>query len=417
MSQIPSEQKSDDGVRKPQSIAVNMGLLALALLVILLLAEAGLRWLYPHSDQYFVLAPGQELVQRPSKRYVSGVEGTSVYRTSSWGIRGEEFGADGSEYRILAVGGSTTQNLYLDQTETWTLLFGDLLGPTRGGLHTWTGDVGTSGRTARSHVLQMRYLLPELPRMDAVVSLVGVNDLTTALRQGFDYEPPPSLDNAAAERKQLAQAFVRVPGRIHNRVPQYWEENVPWFKRLAVYQLARVVKISIEQAHSNLNQDPFGEIYVTWRKHRAEASEVIDSLPDLRGPLDEYRGYLEEMAVIAKEQGVRLVLLTQPTLWRADLTAAEGAALWLGGTGEFQEEPGHAYFSARVLQAAMDAYNQTLLDVCATGQVECYDLAARIPKNLDNFYDDVHFTERGSRLVAESLAGYFASLPPYEPEN
>ncbi|MGD8279743.1 MAG: hypothetical protein PVF69_01160, partial [Gemmatimonadota bacterium] len=173
----------------------------------------------------------------------------------------------------------------------------------------------------------------------------------------------------------------------------------------------------IAQAHSVLTQDPFGEIYVTWRKHRAEASEVIDSLPDLTGPLEEYRGYLERMAAISKERGVRLVLLTQPTLWRADLTREEEAALWLGGTGDFQEEPGHAYFAASALQAAMDAYNRTVLDVCVTREVECYDLAARIPKNLDNFYDDVHFTERGSRLVAESLARYFRSLPPYAPQN
>jgi len=406
-----------DASRTLSPALLNAGLLALSVLLVSVLAEVSLRWLYPHSDQYFVLAANQELVQSPSQRYVTGVEGTSEYHTSSWGIRGEEFGPDDAEYRILAVGGSTTQNLYLDQTETWTLLFGELLGPTNAGLRTWTGDVGTSGRTARSHVLQMRYLLPQLPRTDAVVSLVGVNDLTAALRQGFDYEPPPSLDDPAAEREQFAQAFLRVPGRIHDRLPQYWEADVPWFKRLAVYQLARVVKMSIDQARSGLNQDPFGEIYVSWRQNRAGASEMIDSLPDLRRPIAEYRGYLEEMAVIAREHDARLVLLTQPTLWRDDLNAEEEAAIWLGGTGDFQEVPGQPYFTAAALRTAMEAYNRTLLEVCAAGLAECFDLASVLPKDLSIFYDDVHFTELGSRLVAEHLAQYFGSLPPYAPGN
>ena len=414
MNGAPSEQNAS---RRLSPALTNAALLALSVLVVSIVVEVSLRWLYPYSDRYFVLAAGQELVQSPAQRYVRGVEGTSEYHTSSWGIRGEEFGPDDAEHRILAVGGSTTQNLYLDQTETWTLLFGELLGTTNAGLRTWTGDVGTSGRTARSHVLQMRYLLPQLPRIDAVVSLVGVNDLTVALRQGFDYEPPPTLDDPAAEREQFVQAFLRVPGRIHDRLPQYWEADVPWFKQLALYQLARVVKLSIDQARSGLNQDPFGEIYVTWRQHRAGAREMIDSLPDLTRQLEEYRGYLEEMAAVADEQGTRLVLLTQPTLWRADLNAEEEAAIWLGGTGDFQEVPGQAYFTAGALQTAMDAYDQTLLEVCAAGPAECFDLAAVLPKDLSIFYDDVHFTELGSRLVAEHLAEYFGSLPPYAPEN
>jgi lysophospholipase L1-like esterase len=401
--------------RRMHPVLANLGLLLATLVVAGLLAEAGLRWVSPRSDRYYVLAPDQELIQRPAQRYVSGVEGTAEYRTSSWGIRGDEFGPDGTEYRILSVGGSTTQNLYLDQAETWTLLVGRLLGPTASGKSTWVGDVGTSGRTARSHVLQMRYLMPQLPHIDAVVSLVGVNDLTTALRQGFSYEPPPNLSDPAAERRQMAQAFVQVPGRIHNRLPAYWDEDVPPVKRLALYQLARTVKLSIDQARSGLNQDPLGEVYLRWRKHRQEAHEIVDSLPDLTLPLGEYRGYLEAMASTAREHGTRLILLTQPTLWRADLSPEERDALWLGGMGDFQNEPGHDYFSPRVLQLTMDAYNETLLDVCDEGLAECYDLASALPKDLTVFYDDVHFTEHGSRLVAEHLAEYFRSLPPYSP--
>lgn len=392
---------------------LNVAVLGLSVLVMLGLAELSLRWFYPRSDRYLVLPANQVTLLEPDERYITGVHGVAEYRTSSWGIRGGEFGADGSEYRILAIGGSTTQNGYLDQSETWTLVLGDLLGPTASGLRTWTGDVGSSGRTARSHVLQIEALLPQFPRIDAVVMLVGVNDLTTALRQGFGYTPPPSLDDPVAHREQVAQAFAQVPGRLHDRLTAYEAEGVNPLKRLALFQLARTVKATLEQSRSGLAQDPFGEIYVTWRRHRTEAPNVIDSLPDLGPPLAEYRGYLEAIVRAARENRTRLVFITQPTLWRADLDSEERAALWLGGTGDFQNESGHDYFSAGALEMAMAAYNAELLDVCETFDVECVDVASVVPKDLTMFYDDVHFTEEGSRLVAETLADHFRKRPPY----
>jgi len=36
-----------------------------------------------------------------------------------------------------------------------------------------------------------------------------------------------------------------------------------------------------------------------------------------------------------------------------------------------------------------------------------------VPADTTMFYDDVHPTERGSRLFAETLAAYLRSRPPY----
>lgn len=393
--------------------AFNLGLLLVSVSVVLVCAELSLRWFYPRSDRYLVLPANQRLVQEPSEENLPGVSGPAEYRTSSWGIRGAEFGEDGSEYRILAIGGSTTQNAYLDQTETWTLLLGDLLGPTASGRKTWTGDVGRSGHTARSHVLQLEVLLSQLPTIDAVVMLVGVNDLTVALREGFSYSRPLPLSDPDAARRQMQEAFLQVPGGLHERLTAYQAEGVPWFKRLALYHLTRLVYSTARQSMSGLDQDPLGAIYPTWRRHRAEASVMWDTLPDLTQPLEDYRGLLESMVATAGERGTRLIFLTQPTLWRSDLTPDEEAALWLGGMGDFQEEAGHEYFSAGALAKAMDAYNATLLDVCVASGVECIDVAGVLPKDLSIFYDDVHFTERGSRLVAEAVGAYLSARPPY----
>jgi lysophospholipase L1-like esterase len=399
-------------MRALRSVILNVITAGIAVVVCAGLVEISLRLFYPAADRYYVLPPSTTETMLPLEEHVPGVSGEARYVTSSWGIRGPEFG-DPAEYRILAIGGSTTQNAYLDQSESWTLQLGTLLNDRPAGPATWTGDIGRSGHTAPSHVLQLRYVVPQLPRVDAVVSLVGVNDLTVALRQGYDYAPPPPLTDPTELEERTREAFIQVPGPLHRRMTQYQQAEVPWFKRLALYQLAREARNRLRARSGGTAQGRFGEVYETWRAHRAAAEPKLDSLPDLTAALGVYRGYLEEMVGDADRFGVRMVFITQPVLWRGDLAPEEEARLWLGGTGDFQSETGHEYFSAGALRRAMHQYNATMLDVCASSSAECIDLASVLPSDTTIFYDDVHFTEAGSRRVAEVIAAYFAARPPY----
>ena len=358
----PDTERSD-AVRRRRTLLSNVAVAGVAFAVAILIAEFSIRWLSPKAERHLVLPANQVRTMQPLEEYVPGVTGQSRYLTSSLGIRGPEFNGNNDEYRILAIGGSTTQNGYLDQDETWTLLLGEKLGETATGAPTWTGDVGSSGHTARSHVLQFEYLIPELPEIDVVVMLVGVNDLTVALEQGMEYTPPLPLSDPEARRIQLMQAFIQVPGPIHQRQTGYQMEGVHPIKRMALYQLASRVKAVWLQSRGNLSLDEFGEIYGDWRMNRTQASRILDTLPELTQALEVYRGYLRAIADLADEYGVRLVLVTQPTLWRPDLTREEESVLWLGGVGgDFQNEPGHEYFSSRVLAEAMKAYKEVGYD-------------------------------------------------------
>ena len=48
----------------------------------------------------------------------------------------------------------------------------------------------------------------------------------------------------------------------------------------------------------------------------------------------------------------------------------------------------------------MKAYNQVVKETTE----KVIDMESMVPKNLDYFTDDVHYTERGSRLLAEIIA-------------
>ena len=71
------------------------------------------------------------------------------------------------------------------------------------------------------------------------------------------------------------------------------------------------------------------------------------------------------------------------------------------------------YFTARVLAQGLDAYNRTLREVCTATGVECFDAATALPKDLAVMYDDVHFTDEGSRRLGEALARHLLRGAPY----
>jgi lysophospholipase L1-like esterase len=360
--------------------------LVLGAVLALALAELLLRALAPRTGGFYVWPPGLERTFRPSPGVMPGVAGESRFRINSIGLRGAEPSAD-ADPRILCVGGSTTECLYLDQAEAWPAVVEQRLGG-----RAWVANAGASGRLTRDHVVQLERLLPLLPGLDRAVLLVGVNDLMLALGQGEAYDPR-GLDAPGAREEALRRAFEVLPRSFgRERFPrstELWRLIVPRLR-------ARLDRGQV--------QDEAGSVYTTWRAHRAGASRWIDALPDLGPALVEYRRNLTLLAEECSRHGVRLLALTQPCLWSERTPPQHEALLWMGGVGDYQKTPGAPYYTSRALAEGMERYNAELRAVCAELDVDCLDLAALLPRDTSVFYDDVHFNEAGARLVAEHVA-------------
>jgi hypothetical protein len=130
--------------------------------------------------------------------------------------------------------------------------------------------------------------------------------------------------------------------------------------------------------------------------------------------LTEYRENLTEIVDVAQRHGVRLVFVTQPTIWRSNLPEGMRALLWLGGEGRFQVKSDRTYYTVEVLADVVEQYNGVLRELSEERGVECVDLAAEFPKDTTVFYDDCHFNENGARVVAKVLAEYFMSQEPLD---
>ena len=374
--------------------------IVLGTLVGLGVLEGGLWAFTPKDRGYYVWPPNLnvEFVSKPDT--MPGVSGPARFLINSQGIRGPEMAKDRQgEYRILTIGGSTTECLYLDQEETWPHLLGEKLRRTAEGRRVWVGNIGKSGTSSRDHILAMKHVVPRYD-VDAVVFLIGVNDMHLSPTQQGGYDP------RFMEREENLASILPHAFSVYPQKPRE-----PLYKLTRVWEVVRMAR-RLLRAQRGAVQVSGGEQYIILRERRRTA-RILTDLPDLTSSLDEYERNIARLVELGRRMGVRLVFLTQPTIWRRGLAPEELAMLWLGGAGDFWERPGLPYYSPEALARGMDAYNVRLLTVCHKLALECVDLARAVPKNLNMHYDDAHFNEEGARRVAEVVAGYFRSRPPF----
>lgn len=368
--------------------------LLIGITMAILISEAILCVVYPPSNHYYVWAPNLNKTFNPLPGAMPWIEGESKFIINSVGIRGEEFYlASNQEYKILTIGGSTTECLYLDQTETWPYLLEEYLNKTADDREVWVGNVGKSGMNTRDHIMHVKYLLSEYPKIDTIIILVGINDFGLRYRMGNQYDPN-FLNNSEAEKKQITRAFAVKP-----------ENYLPFYKRTGSYRFARTFYHCLH--YRGTVQDRAGEWYLTVREERKNAKEILESPPDLSSALEEYFRNINTIIDLANNRSIRLIFLTQPTLYRSGLTESEKDLLWGGNCGN------GSYYSVQALNNAMVRYNEKLLEACSNRGIECIDLASQLPQDTTVFYDDCHFNENGARLVATIIAKHLKGTKPF----
>ncbi|HVN81607.1 MAG TPA: GDSL-type esterase/lipase family protein, partial [Terriglobia bacterium] len=373
-----------------------VGLLLLSIFLSLLLCEGVLRWIQASrwNRTFYIWPPHMYAVFDPIRSLYVGISRRARFIVNSDGFRGDERSPN-DHIRLLTIGGSSTECSMLDQTETWPYLLQKELSMQMAA-RVWVGNAGRSGDTSRNHVVAMKYLPLEGLKIDLVILLPGINDLSKRLSRDTQYDPS-YMDRPGTEEELIAQTF-QGSFRI--------DPNDPFYKRTAIWQTLMRLRPILRRGHV---QDKVGRNLSVWRSHRQGASEYRNELPDLASALDEYSSNISRIIDLGRRHRVQIVFMTQPYLWRSNLAADENALLWFGGVGDFQQFEHQPYYTVRALIRGMDMYNDRLKQVCRQQEVPCFDLASLIPSNTTAFYDDVHFNEGGARQVAHHVANYLVS--------
>lgn len=367
----------------------------------LLFSEIALRFYFGDLDFYAMHDPNIAVTNQLPAGLIRGVREKFRYSINRQGMRGDDYPENSSTYRILTMGGSTTICSFLDDSKAWPALVQKKLPRTADDRAVWVGNIGKSGLTTRSHVLQMAYLTPQYPA-DAILVLTGINDLVMRIWNDESYDPH-FLDNVANKRVLMFKTFTILPDSLY-----------PFYKRFGLWKLAR-------RAKSYSRNYVSGESLLAEIKRSRDLlryGRAIDTLPDLANALEEYAGNLAQIIQAARQQNLRLIMMTQPVWWNPRLTAEERASLLpLGSIGYSAPSIKYDYYSVEILAECMRLYNDKLVSTCRQFGVECIDLASRVPQTTQVFYDDCHFTEFGAELVADIVVDYFGGMPPFQNES
>lgn len=368
-----------------KTIAVPLAAVSIGCLLGLLLAELALRYLWAANDRYYLWPPNYTAKLNLEPGVMPGVGPVAHIRINSHGIRGPEWSKERSgEYRILAVGGSTTECLNLDQDKTWPALLQTGLRNTADGRSLWVGNLGKAGLNTRDHLGLMRLAIGQFD-VDLIIMLIGGNDMIHRLMQDSNYDPLFTMDE---------QRYLDWLGSRFAIVPLDRERSI--IHRLALRRLVkRVVRVS-----QSIRRDREGAWIERLRNVRKQAS-LVDELPKLDAGLNEYERNIRGIVAEARRRALPIVLATQPTIWKRAMSDHERNLLWMGW------RPDGRFYTTGALAHAMASYNNRLLETCRDLRLGCIDLASRVPRTAEFFYDDMHFTEAGAQRVAGELIAHF----------
>lgn len=373
----------------------NLTLSILGLGLGLVFTELGLNLIAPEPASYTIHRVNLRLENHPDPTIFPGVSGVSVFTTDHSSLRGDPYVE--SNYNILAIGGSTTEELYLDDFETWAHLVQVSLGTTASKQQVWVGNAGVSGHTSANHSYVLRYLASQY-RLDTIIMLLGANDLSAYLLNSDKSIPDP--DNQANHTYLMDNTFRTVP-----------KTDSFQFEDLQLVELSKYLFGYLLPDHNPrvAVQDTSGRWIAQWREWLHQEQTMIP-MPDLEDGLDQYGRNLKIIIRDARAQNVRLVFVTQPVIWSENLPPEIDARLWMFYAGK-----GAGRFDPADLRTAMDAFNARLLEVCEAERIECIDIATSMSGNPDYFFDDMHFTEQGAAEVASLIADYFRDHSPFTP--
>ena len=268
-------------------------------------------------------------------------------------------------FRILCLGGSTTENLALKEAKRYPNQLRTILKKHYPSVNIEVLNAGRNWYTTK-HSLIGYVTYYEDWKPDLVIAMHAINDLARS------FSPP---DFAVGEYNELWTHFYGPS--IRGAKPPTFEEHI-----LSYFEI------------------PINAWYGNFR------FKAVDY------PLKRYVSRyvftknLKKLINYTKDDKTDIILVTQPSLYKKTMTEDEKELLYFGRTicntrMNFIET---RYPSFRSFQRAMAAFNQAIKGVCAAENVICADAADVVQKNIENFRDDVHFTQKGAKVLATSIA-------------
>lgn len=372
----------------------NIALLLLSTVISIIAVEVILRAMAPIADPYklnkrrpnlvqtYIRSsfPANMRIQLSTEPGLPGMDGRgTTFTTNNVGLRGDSLlmPKPEDELRVFVVGGSSTETLYLDDSQAMTRVLQDRLDSIVSGKRVKVYGAGKSGAKSYDHIEMIAHRLVHLDP-DALVVFAGINDLLAAMHGRNYLMLPPPL--GAPDTEWTLPQLVRFT--------------------LTEFQLGR-------RLFSLLKPDDYRDAVeqITFRSNFRRSVRMREALPvGVSAPridVAPYRRNLISIVGIARSHDIDLFFLTQATTWNSRVDTEVAKWHWLSAGPD-------SSYRGEMLDQAMEAYNDAVRAVAAEFNVPVLDLSRLLPKSGEYFYDDVHFNPRGADTVGALLASFVA---------
>lgn len=300
--------------------------------------------------------------------YSGGPRNPMVYSRDRWGLRGSH--RQLADVAVVTVGGSTTEQRYIDDTATWQEVAVRALATA--GAPIVIANAGVDGQSTVGHAFSMEHWFPLLPdlRPRYYLFYVGSNDVL---------------------RQRNRDAFDRSM------------DATSWRFRSATYQLYRTLRSNLRARdahvmHGRMPRPREDDFTSTGLLPPARQQEVASMIAE------RFVRNVEGLRARAEALGATAIFMTQTSFgWNAADGRPRGrreSITIYGLTVNFAD-----------VSVFHQSLNRALLAYCERSGAICFDVANDVAFDAADYYDYLHNTPRGAEKIGRYLAGRLAGLP------
>ena len=317
-----------------------------------------------------ILTPNYNKVFR-NKVLNQAMDSMIIYKRNSIGFRGDEPPRPfGSALSIVAIGGSTTECMFISEGKTWEDVLQKKLRIKFPAL--WINNAGFSGHSTFGHIILLHDYIGAL-KPHICLFLVGANDLGRSDLRANDSDFSLTRQKwllDLAKRSKLVNAMLTIT-RNH---------------------LAKEKTVADNYAFSLTKNIPL-QLYDSVIQNAVDAESLL---------LRNYDSRLKELIRLCRLNNIEPVFITQPSLVGEGIDSLTGVNL---ATYRLNDTTNGKQYWKR-----LELYNNETIKVAKASNTFVIDLAHELPKSSIYFYDMSHFNIPGCEKVAELVA---ESLDPY----
>jgi lysophospholipase L1-like esterase len=358
--------------------------------LVFVLAELGARAWLDLRGQYFVWAPGARTLQVLDPDAMPGLPSLARFEINRDGERGDEPPEESWDaYRVLVLGGSSTECRFIDQREAWPAVAQRFLSrpDSLDLLHARRAHVGNLGRslaTCGQLRLVLERVLPRYERLDAIVLMVGASDVVEWLARGA---PPEAVAVPIATGDVFDEhpegPFGWTPGKLAlRRILASWRRSL----------------LGSLETHRNA-----GRGVARARRMRAQATEVIDVLPDAAGMLGRFEESFRALLHAARAKAGSVVVL-RPCWARGGPEPDAPEHGWMFADGDLRSEPVQRWYSQRVADRLLEMVERRMSAIVRELGLPEIDPKLLVEAGPAHFYDAGHLTPAGCEILGQAVA-------------